>query len=424
MTAGEYMFKLAEELWPIGRSLSGPGVRETLEILKREVPELEIKEFRSGDLVFDWEIPNEWTPVSATLTDPSGRVICDYSENNLRLLGYSIPISGEFSLEELQSHLFSLKDQPHAIPYVTSYYRENWGFCLTQIEREQLVPGNYKVDIKTTLKPGVLNYGEIVIPGKSKREVFFSTYVCHPSMANNELSGPVLAVQLASFVKELNPNLTYKFLFIPETIGSIAYIANNLPHLKENLLAGFVLTCVGDDRSYSYLPSRLGGTVADRVALETFESLDLPYVRYTWKDRGSDERQYCAPGIDLPVCSVMRTKYGDFPEYHTSLDRLGTVVTPSGLQGIFNYYSAVVQKLEAHRYPKVNTLGEPQLGKRGLYPTISIKGAYADVIPMKNVISELDGNHSLEEIAERTGLSLEKVTEISDTLIEKGLVSQ
>jgi len=424
MKNGEEMFQLAKELWPIGRSLSGPGVRQTLDIIGRELPELTRKTFQSGEKVFDWEVPKEWKVHSATLTGPDGGIICDYDENNLSLVGYSRPISGEFSLEELESHLYSLSDQPDAVPYVTSYYKDNWGFCVSQSVRDQLVPGVYRVEINTALQPGVLDYGEVVIRGESEREIFFSTYVCHPSMANNELSGPVLAVALAKFVRHLSPHYTYRFLFIPETIGSIAYLAHNLASMKSRMLAGYVLTCVGDERVYSYVPSRSGTSVADEVALEAFEQLGIPFLSYTWSDRGSDERQYCAPGVDLPVCSVMRSKYGKYPEYHTSLDQLGTVVTAKGLQETYDYYRRVMRILESQRYPRVNTLCEPQLGKRELYPGISIKGSADAVRPLTDVISELDGLQSMQRIAERTGLELSTVQELCDLLVEKGLVSQ
>lgn len=423
MTAGAYMFKLAKELWPIPRSLSGPGVRATLSVLRRELPQLKLEKFHTGERAFDWTIPREWSVKNAWLVAPDGSVVCDYRENNLCLLGYSVPVFEEFELGELQEHLFSLPDQPEAVPYVTSYYRENWGFCLSQDERDGLVDGMYRVHIDTSLSDGVLDFGELVVPGKTDREILFSTYVCHPSLANNELSGPVLAASLARLVGGLENHFTYRFLFLPETIGSIAYIARNLSSMKKNLLAGFVLTCVGDDRAYSYIPSRLGGTVADRVALETFGELGLDFISYTWLDRGSDERQYCAPGIDLPVCSVTRSKYGEYPEYHTSLDKLGSVVTVEGLQGAYDFYSAVIHRLEEQRFPTVNVLGEPQLGKRNLYPATSIKGVNDEVSKLVNVISFLDGNHSVDDIAGKTNLDVDQVSEIVGKLLVEGLVS-
>lgn len=423
MKQGENMMRLAEQLWPIGRSLSGQGVRDTLELLAKQLPNIDMKYFKSGEKVSDWVIPKEWNVSQAYIVDPDGRKMCDYSLNNLHLMGYSIPVNEKLSLEDLQPHLFSLEDQPDAIPYVTSYYKENWGFCLRHDERKNLKEGLYQVLIESSLDDGQLDYAELVIKGKSTREILFSTYICHPSMANNELSGPVLAAELAKSILPINNFYSYRFLFIPETIGSIAYISKNIGSLRENLLAGFVLTCVGDDRTFSYVPSRMGNTVADKVALEVIRSQNLSYQHYSWKDRGSDERQFSAPGVDLPVCSVMRSKYGEYAEYHTSLDTLGEVVTKQGLQGSFDFYSQLIFQLEGLRFPKISTLGEPQLGKRGLYPNTSIKGAYEDVSMMMDVISYMDGKTSTYEIASLVGASLESVEKITQNLERERLVT-
>jgi aminopeptidase-like protein len=420
---GKSMFRLAEELWPLGRSLSGEGVRQTIDILKRENPMLASRQFPSGEKVSDWEIPMEWNVSAAKLIGPNGEVICNYSENNLHLLGYSVPFSGTVSLAELLPHLHSLPEQPDAIPYATSYYQETWGFCITDNQKNALKNGLYQIEIDSSLKAGNLDYGELYIEGKSNREILFSTYICHPSMANNELSGPVLATELARYVTTLDPYFSYRFLFIPETIGSIAYISQNFNSLKSNLLAGFVLTCVGDDRTFSYLPSRQGGTVADRAALAVLTESGIDFRRYGWGDRGSDERQYCAPGVDLPVCSIMRSKYGEYPEYHTNLDRLGTVVTAEGLQGSFDIYSSLIDYLEKRRYPKITTFGEPQLGRRGLYPNTSIKGVYAHTRKMMDAISQMDGTCSVGEIASIVGASEEEIQEICVMLANEGLVS-
>ena len=241
-------------------------------------------------------------------------------------------------------------------------------------------------------------------------------------MANNELSGPVLATQLAKFVSSFKPHYTYRFLFIPETIGSIAYISENFKRLKSSVLAGYVLTCVGDERMFSFLPSRHGSSVADKEALRVLEESGISYKRYSWNDRGSDERQYCAPGVDLPVCSVMRSKYGEYPEYHTSLDQLGTVVTAKGLQGSFDFYKLLILNFEKNRFPMIKTLGEPQLGKRNLYPNTSIKGVYGDVKLMMNVISFLDGSNSMEDLATKANVTLDFVEELCRVLEKEGLV--
>jgi aminopeptidase-like protein len=423
MSSGEYMMKLARELWPLARSLSGPGTAKTLETLKRELGDLSVSAFQTGSQAFDWEVPKEWIVREAFIEDPMGMRICDYSSNNLHLVGYSTPVRENLSLDDLQAHLHSIPDQPDAIPYLTSYYRETWGFCISEKQRRNLVPGVYSVVIDADLKQGEIPFAELVIRGNSEREVFFSTYICHPSMANNELSGPVLAVALARYLGTITTHYSYRFLFIPETIGAISYLSENLTQLKSRMLAGYVLTCVGDDRTYSYLPSRRGNTVADRLAIETLVDMKLEYQSYSWGDRGSDERQYCAPGVDLPVCLVMRSKYGEYPEYHTSLDRLETVVTEKGLSESLAFYVRLIENLETKRFPLISTLCEPKLDKLGLYPTTLKKGEYADIKPIQDVISECDGRQSVEEIAAKTNLSLLKVRGILEILERKALIT-
>lgn len=422
ITPGSRMFSLAKKLWPINRSLSGEGVRETLAILSGEVAGIQLRSFKSDARVFDWTVPKEWKVVEAHITTPSGSKICNFHDNNLHLVGYSEPFEGEIELEDLQQHLYSLPSQPNAIPYVTSYYQSRWGFCLRQVDRDQLQPGTYKVVVRTELFEGVLDYGELYMPGRSDREVFFSTYICHPSLANNELSGPVLAIELAKWLSERDRYYSYRFVFIPETIGSLAYMSENLDLMKRSMLAGFVLTCVGDDRQYSYLPSRTGDTLADKAALSALESQGIDFVHYSWLDRGSDERQYCSPGADLPVCSVMRSKYAEYPEYHTSLDVLGNVVTASGLEGSFEIYTRIIENLESQRYPRALTVGEPQLGKRGLWPNISIKGAYGEMKVLSDALSLMDGKTETNAIARRLGLSQEDLDGIVSKLLSENLI--
>jgi len=315
-------------------------------------------------------------------------------------LGYSEPVDKWMTLEELDPHLYSLPDQPNAIPYVTSYYKQRWGFCLTYNQYKSLKPGRYHAVIDSILKPGMLNYGELILPGESNKEVFLSTYICHPSMANNELSGPVVTMALAQWLTTIaKRRYTYRFVFIPETIGSIVYLSRNLDHLKQHVIAGFNITCIGDDRAYSYVPSRDGNTLSDKAALHVLKHIDPKFKRYTWLDRGSDERQYCAPGVDLPVATIMRSKYGEYPEYHTSLDDL-VLVTPSGLEGGYNALRSAIKIIEKNVYLITTVIGEPQLGKRGLYPTLSTKHPSQSTRTMMNLISYCDGQHSLLEIAE------------------------
>ncbi len=392
------MHALAKRLFPICRSITGNGVRETLKVLKEHVP-LKIREVPSGTKVFDWTVPREWNISDAYVVDAAGNKVIDFKENNLHVIGYSMPIDTEVTLEELQGHLYSLPEQPNAIPYITSYYQERWGFCIADNARKRLKKGRYRVVVKSSLKKGSLTYGELVIPGKSKKEIFLSTYVCHPSMANNELSGPVVATQLVKWLATAPRKYTYRIVFIPETIGSLTYLSKNLEHLKKHVIAGFNISCVGDDRAYSYLPSRTGDTLADRVALRVLGRMHPAFISYSFMQRGSDERQYCAPGVDLPVASVMRSKYGEYPEYHTSLDDL-TLVTPAGLQGGFDVLKACIQELENKPLYRAVFLGEPQLGKRGLYATLSKKGsAGSDSQMLLDVLAYSDGVHTSDEIA-------------------------
>jgi aminopeptidase-like protein len=422
-SSGNEMYSWMADLFSINRSLTGNGVRQTLGYLHELVPEMKIVEVNSGTQAFDWVIPQEWNVKDAYIADVSGNKIIDFATNNLHLMGYSIPINEILTREQLDSHLYSLEDQPNAIPYVTSYYEENWGFCLSHTQRLNLGDGPFEVVIDSELKLGSMTYGEIYIPGKSSEEILLSTYICHPSMANNELSGPVVTVALARWLKSLpSRKYSYRFIFLPETIGSIYYISQNLQNLKEKVKAGWVLTCIGDDRNYSYVPTRQGNTLTDKVSRKVLESRGFEYREYTFLDRGSDERQYCFPGVDLPIGSLMRSKYGEYTEYHTSLDNLD-FVTPAGLQGGFEVVRDAINILETTKYWKINTICEPQLGKRGLYPNTSSKKSGQLVHNQMNVITYLDGLHDLEEIAGICGISVEEVDEIIARLLEAKLVN-
>lgn len=414
---GKLIYNLAVKLFPIGRSLTGEGVRKTLAYLRDLLPTLEVHDLPSGMTVFDWKIPKEWRVHDAYIVTPDGERICDIKEHNLHLVGYSIPFRGLLTLAELKKHLYTIEEQPDAIPYVTSYYKERWGFCIPYNQLQTLSDGLYEVVVDTELFDGFLSYGELIIKGKSAKEIFISTYICHPSMANNELSGPCVATYLAKDILDRKENYyTYRFVFVPETIGSIAYLSQHLETLKRNVVAGFNVSCIGDNRAYSYLPSRKGDTLSDQAAQHVLKHMDANYVRYTWNDRGSDERQYCAPGIDLPIASIMRTKFGKYPEYHTSLDDLENVVTPGGLEGGYIALQAAISAIENNVFPKVKVLGEPQLGRRGLYPTLSSKGHCEDVRLMMNLITWSDGTKSLMDIAELCGVPVWELYELLDLL--------
>jgi len=420
---GHEIHNFAKLLWPINRSITGEGVRTTLEYIKHHLPKLQINSIPSGTDVFDWQIPKEWSVTEAYIVTPSGDKICDFSVNNLHLLGYSIAFEGKVNLDFLKKHLHTLPEQPEAIPYITSYYKDEWGFCLTQNQYERLEEGEYYVKIDTKHFDGFLNFAELIIPGSSEKEVLISTYICHPSMANNELSGPTVVTFLAKWLSEIDKlNYTYRIIFIPETIGSIAYLSLHNEEMKKNTIAGFNVSCVGDDRAYSYLPSRDGNSLSDRVAKHVLKHTDPKFISYTWLDRGSDERQYCAPGIDLPIASIMRTKYGQYPEYHTSLDDLDNVVTPSGLNGGYWAIRRAIEAIEQNKKYRVTVTCEPQMSKRGLYPSLSIKKSNKEVRLMMNLISLCDGQMSILEIAELLNTPIWDLYELITQLLEHKLL--
>ncbi len=422
---GSEIYKLASKLWPIDRSLTGKGVRETLKQISMHIPEMKIKSIKSGTEVFDWIVPQEWTVNEAYIIKPNGDRICDFKKNNLHLVGYSMPFSGELSLSELKKHLYSLPDQPDAVPYITSYYKKRWGFCITHQEYEMLEKGNYKVVVDTKLFDGVLNYGELMIRGKKKEEIFLSTYICHPSMANNELSGPAVLTFLAKWlVDKKNFHYSYRIIFVPETIGSIAYLSSNYKEMKKRIIAGFNVSCVGDNRAYSYLPTRNGGALSDIIALHTLKWTDPNFIRYSWLDRGSDERQYCSPGIDLPVASILRTKYGEYPEYHTSLDDLKNVVSKEGLEGGYEVIKKALEAIERNKKYKVSFLCEPQMSKRNLYPDLSEKKVDEDISLMMNLISFCDGNTSLLDISEKLNVPIWTLYNLVEKLKSHNLIEE
>lgn len=421
---GETMYSWAKDLFPINRSITGQGVRYTLQYIKNIIPELLIKEVATGTEIFDWVVPNEWNISEAYIEDESGKRIVDFQNNNLHIVGYSAPVDTWLDLEELDTHLYSVESQPDCIPYITSYYKERWGFCLTHNQRKNLPKGIYHVVIRSVLQPGYLNYGELILSGNESKEVFLSTYVCHPSMANNEISGPVVTMALVEWLMQLKDRrFTYRVLFIPETIGAITYLSKHWQVMKKNTIAGFILTCVGDDRAYSFMPSRCGGTFADKIAIHICEHFIKEVKKYNFLERGSDERQYCTPLIDLPVVSIMRTKYGEFPEYHTSLDNLD-LISPEGLSGGFEATRKCLEAIEINFRYFVSIMCEPKMDKRGFRDTLGApKRLPIDSLHMMNFLMYADGSDLLT-ISENIKVNIFDAHRIAGILLDNGLIER
>jgi aminopeptidase-like protein len=424
MSIGQEMYDLCDEMFPICRSITGEGVRKTLNILKSVYTNMKVYEVPSGTQVFDWTVPREWNIKDATIENSKGEKIIDFKKNNLHVMGYSLPIDKIVSLEELKKIIYTQPDQPDVVPYVTSYYKERYGFCMSDNQKNSLIEDDYRIFIDSELKNGSLTYGEIIIPGESEQEVFLSTYICHPSMANNELSGPSVAIHLARWLYELpKRRYTYRIIFIPETIGSITYLSRNFDIMKKNIIAGWNLSCVGDDRTFSYVESRYGNTLADKITKNVLQFYYPEYKKYSFLHRGSDERQYNAPGIDLPVCAICRSKYGEYPEYHTSKDNM-EVISPSGLQGAYEVYQQCIEALEYNAKYQIQCLCEPQLGKRGLYPMVSQKGSYDAVKTMTDFIAYADGMNDLVDISNIIGVSVKKLIPVVKKLMDKQLIKK
>jgi aminopeptidase-like protein len=406
MTYNEQRAKEIEDyfdrLWPICRSLTGQGVRDSLQILSELVP-MEMHRVKSGSQVFDWTIPKEWNIRAAYIETPDGRRIADISKNNLHVISYSTPVDAEIDYADLVGRIRTLPDQPDAIPYVTSYYNETWGFCLSYNEFKTLPKeGTYRVFIDSDLADGFLDYGEAVLPGSSDQEVLFSTYVCHPSMANNELSGPLVQAFLYREIAKIkNRKYTYRFVFAPETIGVIAYLDRIGQHLKEKLVAGYVITCIGDRGGFTYKQSKWKDSTADRIAKHVLKHQEEPFEIIPFSVGGSDERQYCSPGFNLPLGSLMRTMYQRFSEYHTSLDNKEFISFPH-LDRSVAVYTQFVLALELNeKYLNTIPYCEPQLGKRGMYPSsINPDFQRESVHNLMHFLTYADGEHDMIGIAE------------------------
>jgi aminopeptidase-like protein len=409
---GKWMHDLLLELYPICRSLAGPGNRETLNIIKKHIP-LSVIEIPSQSKVFDWTVPKEWSPKEAWLIDPNGKKRAIFSQNNLNLVSHSIPVNKEMDLSDLLPHIYSLPDQPDVIPYVTSYYKESWGFCMSDNERRSLPEGKYQIYIDSKLNIGSMSLAEVLLPGESKEEILISTYICHPSMANDNLSGVVVSVGLYKTISQLkNRKYSYRFLFVPETIGSLAWLAyQNENEVQERTKAGVVLSCIGNDGPFTWKRSRHGNSIIDRVVElclgDNGTCFDFTPVT------GSDERQFCSPGFDMKIGLLSRSYPGTFSFYHTSADT-PEKTPPHALAGSLDCLHKICIGMEVNgiKYRRINPYGEPMLSKRGLYDAVSIRkeedfNYSADLrTHLMWVLNYSDGNHTLLDISEKSRLDL------------------
>ena len=415
-------------LFPICRSITGDGTKKTLKIIKSEFPSLKIKKIKSGTNVFDWKIPHEWNVKDAYVLDKFQKKIINFKVNNLHLVGYSRPIKKNLNKNQLFKNIFFLKKQPNAIPYLTSYYKNFWGFCVNynqkkQIDKKYSNKDLFKVVINSNFKKnGYLNYGELVLKGQSKQEILISTYICHPSMANNELSGPIVSMGLINYFKKKNLKKTLRFLFIPETIGSIAYLSKNYKTMKENIIGGYNLSCIGDERKHSCMLSKYKNSASDNALIDAYKQLKIKKFKiYSFLQRGSDERQYNSPGIDIPISSIFRSKYGTYKEYHTSLDNF-KLVTLKGIRGGFEVAKRSIIILLKKIIPKNKILCEPHMSKYNLYPTLSTKIKNTTVQNYMDFLQYTDGKNTLDNISREIKLNLVDTKKIYKLLKRKKII--
>ena len=412
-------FGLMRELYPICRSITGDGVRQTLDLLHAWAP-MRRSEVPSGTAVFDWDVPQEWNIRDAYVADASGRRLIDFKAHNLHVMSYSTPVRARMTRAELEPHLVSLPEQPQSIPYRTSYYREQWAFCLSQRARDRLGPGPFDVCIDSTLAPGHLSYGECVVPGHSSDEVVIYTHVCHPSLANDNLTGIAIAAALARELRQQQPQLTWRFVFAPGTIGSLTWLSRN-EHRLPRIRAGLVIGLLGDGAPLTYKHSRRGGTLIDRVAAQVLASCggrETPFEPY-----GYDERQFCSPGFDLPFGRLTRSPNGTYPQYHNSTDDLD-FVSVDALAGAIQALARIVHAVDANRrFINLSPKGEPRLGKRGLYGNVGGTGPGLHEQSLLWLLNQSDGKHDLVAIAQRSGLPFSVLAQGAQALQAAGLLA-
>ncbi|GJQ58176.1 MAG: DUF4910 domain-containing protein [Candidatus Scalindua sp. AMX11] len=420
---GDDMFQLMSELYPICRSITGNGVVESLNILNRHLP-LTIHEIPSGTKVFDWTVPKEWNIRDAYIKNSKGEKIVDFKKFSLHVLNYSVPVKKKVSLDELKEHLFTLPEYPEWIPYRTSYFKENWGFCLSHNQLLEMNDKEYEVCIDSSLEDGNLTYGECFIEGEEPDEVLLSCHACHPSLCNDNLSGVSLVTFLGKYLSTLSLRYSYRIIFIPGTIGSITWLSRNETNISR-IKHGLVVACVGDPGMSTYKRSRIGNAEIDKAVEHVLKNSGKPYEIVDFSPYGYDERQYCSPGFNLPVGCLFRTPHGQYPEYHTSADNFD-FVRPEYLSDSFSKYISVLKILENNkRYSNTNPKCEPQLGKRGLYTAIGGKSdTNADQMALLWVLNLSDGQHSLLDISERSGIDFDRIKDVADILQQKVLLQE
>lgn len=420
---GQKIFDLIEKLFPINRSITGNGVRETLKILSEIVP-LKIHEVKSGTKVLDWEVPLEWNIQDAWIKDKNGKRIVDFKDLNLHVLNYSTPIYEKMNLKKLKEHLFTLPENPDWVPYRTSYYNKNWGFCMSHNQFLNLSEGTYEVKIDSSLKEGYLTYGEFYIPGEIEEEVLISVHICHPSLANDNLSGVSVAAYLADHIAKKKSVYSYRFLFIPGTIGSITWLHKNRQNVK-NVKYGLVLTLLGDEGAFNYKKSRDGNAKIDELVEYCLNTSQMDYNIMEFYPYGYDERQYCSPGFNMPLGRLSRSNHGEFPEYHSSGDNL-SFIKKEKLEDSFVLINKIINTIEENnRYINLNPFGEPQLGKRGLFKKI---GGHSQAKEFQMAILWLlnlsDGRNDLLDIAKRSGIDFDTLKSAADILEESKLLTK
>ena len=421
-------------LFPLNRSITGKGTLKTLSIIKKEFPKLKITSIKSGTKFFDWRVPPEWNVNNAYVLDDQGKKIIEFKKNNLHLVGYSVPYFKILKKNKLFKRLHFLRNEPEAIPYITSYYKKYWGFCVSynqfkRFNKTYSLNRKFKVVVDTEFKTknGKLNYGELVLKGESSDEILISTYICHPSMANNELSGPTVLMALINYFKKKKLKKTLRFIFIPETIGSIVYIGRNLEHLKKNVIAGYVLSCIGDERQHSCMFTKYENSPSDEALVEAYKKLKIKnYIIHSFLKRGSDERQFNSPGVDLKISSIFRSKYGTYKEYHSSLDNFD-LVTLKGLRGGFNVAKTAIELILNNIYPKSKIHCEPKFSKyfgkalsKNNYYSVRKKERPEKIL--RNFLQYADGTNSLKKISKFINISLKKTVLIYKLLKKKKLI--